>query len=222
MSKVFNEKDISKVLEILRKESREWDVPVVTFTALSTGSPFKVLISTLLSLRTKDETTAKASERLFSKAQNPQEVLNLSNSDIEKLIYPVGFYRVKAKNIKKICDLLVKNYDSKVPDELDELLKFDGVGRKTANLVITLGYGKPGICVDIHVHRISNRLGYVKTKNPLETEMVLREKLPKRHWIEFNSLLVAFGQKTCRPISPICSKCPVSKHCQKVGVRISR
>lgn len=222
MSKKFEDKDISKVLKILRKESKNWDVPIVTLTSVSSKDPFKVLISTILSLRTKDETTAEASKRLFQKADTPRKMVKLTENEIQKLIYPVGFYRVKSKNILKLCEELIENYNSKVPNDLNELLKFDGVGRKTANLVVSLGFAKPAICVDIHVHRISNRLGYIKTKDPHQTEMKLRDKLPQKHWIEYNSILVAFGQKICRPISPFCSECSVENYCLKIGVRKSR
>jgi endonuclease-3 len=218
----FNDKDIGKVIKILGKEVKKWDVPVINFMAISTGDPFKVLISTVLSLRTKDDTTADASKRLFSKASTPSEIIELGEKKVAKLIYPVGFYNVKAKNILKICKLLVSQYDSKVPDDLDELLKFEGVGRKTANLVITVGFNKPGICVDIHVHRISNRFGYIETKKPEQTEMVLREILPGKYWIDYNYILVSFGQHLCRPVSPFCSICPVEKYCMKKGVERSR
>jgi endonuclease-3 len=218
----FEDKDIGKVIKILGKEVKKWDVPVINFMAVSTGDPFKVLISTVLSLRTKDDTTADASKRLFSKASTPGEIIELGEKKVAKLIYPVGFYNVKAKNIIKICKLLVSKYDSKVPDDLDELLKFDGVGRKTANLVVTVGFNKPGICVDIHVHRISNRFGYIKTKTPEQTEMALREKLPGKYWIDYNYILVSFGQHLCRPVSPFCSICPVEKYCLKIGVERSR
>ena len=218
----FDDKDINKVVRILGKEVRKWDVPVIIFMAVSTGDPFKVLISTVLSLRTKDETTADASKRLFGKASTPEEIVKLGQKRVAKLIYPVGFYNVKAKNIINISKKLVSEYNSEVPDDLDELLTFEGVGRKTANLVITAGFNKPGICVDIHVHRISNRLGYIKTKNPDKTEMVLREKLPKKHWIDYNYILVSFGQHLCRPVSPFCSRCPIEKYCMKVGVERTR
>ncbi len=218
----FEDKDIGKVIKILGKEVKKWDVPVINFMAVSTGDPFKVLISTVLSLRTKDDTTADASKRLFSKASTPGEIIELGEKKVAKLIYPVGFYNVKAKNILKICKLLVSKYDSKVPDDLDELLKFDGVGRKTANLVVTVGFNKPGICVDIHVHRISNRFGYIETKTPEQTEMALREKLPGKYWIDYNYILVSFGQHLCRPVSPFCSICPVEKYCLKIGVERSR
>lgn len=214
--------DIHTVVKKLKAEYPKWNVPAVTLEAETSRDPFKVLISTLLSLRTKDETTAAASGRLFKLADNPGNMLGLSKETIAGAIYPVGFYKTKAENILGICKDLVENYDSKVPDDLDELLKFKGVGRKTANLVLTLGYNKDGICVDTHVHRISNRLGYIKTKDPLDTEMTLRKKLPREHWIDYNSLLVAFGQHQCRPISPFCSSCPITEHCDRVGVDKSR
>ena len=214
--------DIHKIVKILARETPKWDVPIVTLVADSSKDPFKVLISTVLSLRTKDETTAQASKRLFKLADNPSDMLKLSEKEIIKAIYPVGFYKTKAKNIRSICDDLITKYDGKVPDDIDELLKFKGVGRKTANLVVTLGYDKPGICVDTHVHRISNRFGYIKTKTPDETEFVLRDKLPKKYWIDYNNLLVSFGQHLCRPISPKCSICPVIQYCDRVGVSTSR
>ncbi len=222
MTAKLESKNIGRVLGVLREEAAGWNVPVVTLTAISSKSPFRVLVSTVLSLRTKDKTTAKASARLFREATTPQAVLKLGEKRVRDLIYPVGFYRVKAQNIIGICEKLIDEYDGRVPDSIDELLKFRGVGRKTANLVLSLGYGKPAICVDIHVHRISNRWGYVDTKNPYETEMALREKLPRRYWIEYNSLLVALGQQICRPLSPLCSRCPVSGYCPKRGVSRSR
>ncbi|MCH7519500.1 MAG: endonuclease III [Candidatus Dadabacteria bacterium] len=214
--------DIHNIVKILAKETPKWDVPIVTLVAESTNDPFRVLISTVLSLRTKDETTAVASRKLFKLADNPSDMLKLSEKEIIKAIYPVGFYKTKAKNIKSICRDLISKYDSKVPDDIDELLKLKGVGRKTANLVVTLGYNKPGVCVDTHVHRISNRLGYIKTKTPDKTETALRKKLPEKYWIDYNSLLVSFGQHLCRPISPFCSRCPVIKFCDRVGVTKSR
>jgi len=214
--------DIHKIVRILSKETRKWDVPIVTLTAETYHDPFRVLISTILSLRTQDTTTAKVSKRLFELADNPQDMLKLSVKEIEKVIYPIGFYKTKARTIRYLCRELIDKYKSRVPDDLDELLKLKGVGRKTANLVVTLGYGKAGICVDTHVHRISNRLGYIKTKTPFETEMLLRKKLPKKYWIEYNDLLVSFGQHLCRPISPWCSVCPIESYCDKVGVDKSR
>jgi endonuclease-3 len=214
--------EIHAAIRILRREVPQWETPIVTLMAETYGSPFRVLISCILSLRTQDATTAQASHRLFALADTPQKMLKLSPRTITKAIFPVGFYRTKTKVILEICRALVNDYGGKVPDDIDELLKFKGVGRKTANLVVTLGYRKPGICVDTHVHRISNRWGYIKTTTPEKTEYALREKLPKQYWIEYNDLLVSFGQHLCRPISPMCSDCPVEKYCDKVGVTVSR
>lgn len=214
----FKPQDIPKIIATLKREYRRWKTPTVTHTAKRSRDPFKVLISTILSLRTKDETTSSASKRLFRIADDPRDMLALSAEEIEDAIYPVGFYRNKAKIIREICEILIERYDSKVPDDIDELLKLKGVGRKTANLVVTLGYGKPGVCVDTHVHRISNRWGFIKTRNPFATEMVLREKLPGKYWMDYNSLLVAFGQSICRPISPRCTECKIQSFCQRVGV----
>jgi len=215
-------KEIHHAMRILRRETPKWETPIVTVVAESSKSPFHVLISCILSLRTQDATTAQASRRLFALADTPAKMLMIPTKKIEKTIFPVGFYHTKAKVILNICRTLIEQYSGKVPDEIDELLKFKGVGRKTANLVVTLGYRKPGICVDTHVHRISNRWGYVKTKNPKETEFALREKLPKQYWIEYNDLLVTFGQHLCRPISPMCSQCPVEQYCDQAGVTIRR
>jgi endonuclease III len=214
--------DIHAVIRILRRQAPKWETPIVTLMAETYGSPFRVLVSCILSLRTQDSTTAKASHRLFALAETPQAMLQLTAKKIEKLIYPVGFYKTKAKTILDICRILIDSYNGKVPDDIDELLKLKGVGRKTANLVVTLGYQKPGICVDTHVHRISNRWGYVKTTTPEQTEKALRAKLPKQYWIEYNDLLVTFGQHLCRPISPICSQCPVRKFCRQIGVTTRR
>jgi endonuclease-3 len=215
-------REIHAAVRILRREARKWQTPVVTLIAEASDSPFKVLISCILSLRTQDSTTAQASRRLFALAQSPETMVRLTAKKIEQAIFPVGFYRTKAKTILEICRNLNENYRGRVPDEIDELMKFKGVGRKTANLVVTLGYNKPGICVDTHVHRISNRWGYVKTATPEKTEVALREKLPKQYWIEYNDLLVSFGQQLCRPISPLCSQCPVAKYCSQIGVTVKR
>ncbi len=220
--KSVKNENIHKAIKILREAVRKWNTPAVGLVAERTGDPFRVLISCILSLRTKDGTTEKANDRLFSLGSSPEEIINLPVKKIEKAIFPVGFYRIKAKTIKGLSKTIINKYSSKVPDDLDELLKLKGVGRKTANLVVTLGYGKPGICVDTHVHRIMNRWGYVKTKNPYETEMALREKLPKRYWIEINNLLVLYGQNLCKPISPLCSKCRLFRYCDRVEVRRSR
>ncbi len=222
MTKFTSVDIVVKMLHILKKEYPSWHAPIVTYVKNSRGTPYKILISTIISLRTKDETTAGAVLRLFEKLKTPEEMLNLTEKEIEKLIYPAGFYKTKAKRILEISRILVSQYKSEVPDSLEELLKLPGVGRKTANLVVTLGYGKPGICVDTHVHRISNRWGFVETKTPEKTEFALREKLPPEWWIEYNDILVAFGQTLCRPISPFCSKCPVGNFCPKIGVLKSR
>jgi len=184
--------------------------------------PFRVLIACLLSLRTKDETTGPASARLFRLADTPEAMLRLAPKQIERVIFPVGFYRTKARVILGVCRDLLDRFSGRVPDEIDALLTLKGVGRKTANLVVTQGFNKPGICVDVHVHRISNRWGYVKTRNPEETEMALRKRLPRRYWIGYNDLLVSFGQNVCQPLSPKCSECPVSRKCPRLGVTHSR
>jgi endonuclease-3 len=212
---------ISDIVSILKRENKKYIVPIVTIVSM-TKSPFMVLVSCLLSLRTKDKVTGEASSRLFKLADNPAKMLDLSTKNIEKTIYPVGFYKTKSKRIKEICKTLLDDYDGVVPDEIDELLKFKGVGRKTANLVVTLGYGKMGICVDTHVHRISNRLGLVTTKTPEQTEFALRKTLPQKYWLIYNDLLVTYGQNLCVPVSPWCSKCKIFKYCKRVGVKTSR
>ena len=217
-SREFN---IVEGLKKLKKAVRKFRTPSVTVIAKK-NDPFTVLVSCIISLRTRDEVTELASTRLFALAKLPAELLELSNAKIEKAIYPAAFYRNKTKSLKELCKVLVKEYSGKVPDTLEELLKLKGVGRKTANLTLILGHNKPGICVDIHVHRISNRWGYVKTKSPNETEMVLREILPKRFWKGYNDLLVSFGQNLCKPVSPFCSSCPVEDQCPKIGVNRSR
>ncbi len=213
---------ISDVIRILKKELAVGAMPIVSHLAENQRDPFMILISTLLSLRTKDEVTEVATERLFALASTPEEMLKVSQAKIAKIIYPVGFYHVKSRTIHSVCHDLINRFNSKVPDDLDELLSIKGVGRKTANLVVSLAFGKEGICVDTHVHRISNRLGYVKTKVPDETEFALRAKLPHKHWIIYNTIMVAFGRKTCKPVSPLCTKCLVFQYCDRVGVGLSR
>ncbi len=209
-------------LKHLRQEVLQWKAPIVGTFAQGPQAPFKVLISTLLSLRTKDKTTEEASHRLFKKAQTPQALVQLTATEIEKLIYPVGFYRTKAKNLLAVCRVLIDQFGGEVPSDLETLLTLKGVGRKTANLVVTVGFGKPGICVDTHVHRISNRWGLVKTRTPDETEMALRKVLPRKFWIEYNDLLVCFGQNLCQPVSPLCSQCKLQNLCPRLGVKFSR
>ena len=210
---------IEKVLTILKKEIKKWKQPVVGQIAdEAIDRPFETLISCLLSLRTKDADTDAASRRLFAVAKTPQNLAVLPEETIAKLIYPVGFYKTKAKNIRQICAILLERHNGVVPRALEALLELPGVGRKTANLVVTVGYDDYGICVDTHVHRISNRLGFVKTKTPEETEFALRKKLPKKHWKTYNDILVTCGQNLCVPISPWCSRCPVAPLCEQHSV----
>jgi endonuclease-3 len=214
--------EIHEAVSLLRAAVRQWRSPAVTIVSQRGGDPFKVLISCILSLRTQDRTTAAASDRLFALADTAARMAALTREEIESAIYPVGFYRVKAAQIREIAAILRDSYQGKVPDDLDELLKLRGVGRKTANLVVTLGFGKPGICVDTHVHRICNRWGYLATKTPEETEFVLRARLPGEYWLEINDLLVTFGQNQCHPVSPRCSSCTLRHLCDRVGVVKSR
>jgi endonuclease-3 len=215
-------KSIGRVLTVLRRESRGWDAPVLTLMAAEKHDPFLTLIGCILSLRTNDKTTAIAAPRLFARARTPVEMLALEPREIEELIYPVGFYRNKARGIREICRDLIERFDGRVPDEIDNLVTLKGVGRKTANLEVTESFRKPGICVDTHVHRISNRWGLVATTTADKSEVALREVLPRRYWIEYNSLLVAFGQTLCHPTSPWCSRCPITTRCPRVGVTRSR
>lgn len=214
--------NIEDVMRVLQRQVKALPDPSVTLVGKRWKSPFLVLISCILSLRTKDETTLPAAERLFQLADTPRRMRELTPRQIEEAVYPVGFYRTKARTILGICQDLVDKFDGKVPADLDTLLTFKGVGRKTANLVLTEGFGIPGVCVDTHVHRISNRMGYVKTANPYETEMALRKKLPLRYWLDYNAVLVAWGQNICRPLSPLCSRCGIRSYCARRGVKISR
>lgn len=217
-------KKIQNIEEIFKQLKQELDKqPRPTISDIKweeiIHTPFTVLISCILSLRTKDEVTEKAAIKLLKKHNTPEKILKLSEKEIQKLIYPVGFYKTKAKRIIEISEILIKKYNSKVPDTFDELLKLKGVGRKTANIVMTYGHKKQGhLAIDTHCHRIPNRLGWIKTKTPEETEKTLKKILPKKYWMEFNHLFVKFGQTICTPISPFCSKCPIEKHCKKTGV----
>lgn len=210
---------VDRALAVLRRQAKTWPVPAVGFVA---GKPFAVLVSTLISLRTKDAVTLPASARLLKLAPTPRRLAVLDVRTIEKAIYPASFFRVKARTLKAAARDVLDRFGGRVPDDVDALCAIKGVGRKTANLVVTLGWGKPGICVDTHVHRISNHWGYVRTKTPDETELVLRKKLPRRHWMTYNDLLVAFGQNLCVPVSPWCSRCALSSLCPRRGVARSR
>jgi endonuclease III len=218
----LKDRDIHAAVRILIEEVRRWKEPIVGVVAKDSGDPFQILVSTILSLRTRDQTTAEAAERLFRLAKTPAGMLKLPRRKIERAIYPVGFYRTKARHILEISRDLLSRHSGRVPDTIPELLTLKGVGRKTANLVVTLGFHKPGICVDIHVHRISNRWGYIRTRTPAETENALRQKLPKRYWMIYNDLLVPFGQNLCTPVSPRCSECRLRRYCDRVGVITSR
>jgi len=221
-ARAFDARAAGMALKVLRREAASWNAPVLTLMAAEQDDPFKTLIGCILSLRTKDQTTAIAAARLFSIAATPRQVLAMAAGELEKAIYPVGFYRTKAGVIRGICRDLMERFDGQVPQRMEHLLTLKGVGRKTANLVITQAFRKPGICVDTHVHRISNRWGLVRTKTPEQTEAALRQVLPRRYWIELNELLVAFGQTICQPVSPFCSRCPVARRCPRIGVVRSR
>ena len=218
----LDNRQIAEVIKRLKIAMKGLPDPSVTLVGKKFKSPFLVLISCLLSLRTKDTTTLPVCERLFAEVNTIDGFLEIPVTRLRKMIYPVGFYKTKATRIHEICDDLKHRYGGKVPDSLEELLTLKGVGRKTANLVLTEGFGKLGICVDTHVHRISNRLGYIKTKDPEATEAALREKLPTQYWIEYNALLVTWGQNVCHPVSPKCSQCPVYGICLRKGVVYSR
>lgn len=206
--------------DALKKKKR--NLPSVSLIALKMNTPYTVLISTLISLRTKDDVTLAASERLFKLADNPEKMVSLSDEEIERAIYPAGFYKRKALNIKAISKELIEKYDSKVPSTQEELLALPGVGIKTANLTLNLGFNIDAICVDCHVHQIANRIGWIETKTPEESVVALESIMPKRFWIPLNELLVAYGQNVCLSISPLCSECPIKAECKKVGIKYSR
>ncbi|WP_408998600.1 endonuclease III domain-containing protein [Syntrophus buswellii] len=218
----MDSKEIDLLVRRLEVSAGGADFPIVTQLAERQHDPFKILISTVLSLRTKDEVTGKATEKLFRLASTPEGMMKLSEEEIRQAIYPVGFYRNKARQIPEICRDLVERFFSRVPDTLEDLLSLKGVGRKTANLVLSLGYGQEAICVDTHVHRISNRLGLVKTKTPEQTEFALQDTLPRCYWSRYNTLLVSFGQRVCRPVSPLCSSCLLGDLCPRISVTSHR
>jgi len=211
---------IDEIFKLLKKELKRYDQPVVSKIKKDiVNTPFTTLISCILSLRTKDDVTEKASIRLLKDYNTPNKILSLNEDQIASLIYPVGFYKTKAKTIKNISKTLIDSYSGKVPDRFDELMKLKGVGRKTANIVMVYGHNKHGyIPIDVHCHRIPNRLGWIKTKTPEETEVRLKKILPHKYWDDFNNLFVLFGQKICVPISPFCSKCPLEQYCKKISV----
>lgn len=204
-------------IRLIARQVADFKEPIVTAVSRK-NDPFQVLISCILSLRTKDAVTAEASRRLFAQAHTPEVMRKLTRARLQRLIYPVGFYRTKAKVILGLSKRLISEFKGRVPCNREELLSFKGVGRKTANLVLGLGCGIPAICVDTHVHQISNRLGWVRTKGPYETEEALERLIPRTRWIELNNIMVTFGQNICVPVSPFCSRCAVRKMCRRVGV----
>ena len=228
----FSSESIDAILTRLSQASKELNDPLVTSISKTRKDPFRILIATILSLRTKDEMTFKASQRLFARADTPKAILEIPIEDLEEIIFSVGFYRQKARTIHEICRRLIEEYAGNVPDTLDELLSFKGVGRKTANLVITKGFDKPGICVDVHVARITQRIGIVpikgeKANKPIfhdadQVELILRKILPKKWWIPINDILVRWGQNICTPISPKCSQCVINDSCSRIGVHKHR
>ncbi len=222
MKKLSKKVDIDAIYKILKKEVVNYNVPVVDLIQIQTNDPAKILIATILSARTKDQTTVQACRKLFARIKKIDELEYLSIKEIEQLIYPVGFYHTKAKHLKELPKVLREEFAGKIPETVEELIKLPGVGRKTANLVVAIGFKKPALAVDVHVNRILNRLGFLKTKSPHETEMYLRKHLPLKYWEKLNWMLVAFGQNLCRPISPYCSKCPIIRYCNQVGVESSR
>lgn len=219
----MTKKNIGKIIRILKKEVKKFEQPITTEIGERTRDPFQVLISCILSLRTKDTTTGPASKRLFTLADNPKAMLKLSKKQIEKSIFPVGFYPTKAKYILGTCKVLIKKYKGKVPEKEEELLKLPGIGRKCMGIVMCYGFGKNShIPVDTHVHKIANRLGWVKTKTPEKTEIALTKNIPKKYWHDLNNLLVTWGQNICVPVSPFCSKCKIKPYCKRIGVERSR
>lgn len=209
---------ISLLVRQIKKNDKNWDIPFAIRLSKS-KKPFWVLVGAILSLRTRDPVAESAFNKLIELGQDAKSIARLKESEIKKAIYPVAFFKEKAKNLISLSETLVNRYEGKPPKEMEELLSLRGVGRKTANMVLTLGYDKLGICVDAHVHRIVNRWGYIKTKNPDETEEALRKKLPKRYWKDWNQLLVTFGQNCCKPISPYCGNCCLNEFCPREGVK---
>lgn len=211
--------DIPAVNRVLKREFAKKRAPVIELIQAQTQDPFKVLVATILSSRTKDETTSEASKRLFAKVGKLADLRNHSEEQLETLIFPVGFYHTKAKHLRQLPDAVDETFGGRIPETVEELCELPGVGRKTANLVVSVAFDKPGICVDVHVHRISNRLGLLKTETPYETEMTLRDILPKRYWKTWNRYLVSYGQTVCRPVGPQCDQCDLYDLCNRVGVK---
>jgi endonuclease III len=211
--------DINNVYLLLKKEFAKNRVPVVDLIEQQTKDPFKILVTTMLSARTKDQTTSAAAQRLFEKVSAVDDLDRIGLGELEKLVFPVGFYHEKAKHLKRWPRILNDSFNGKIPSTIEELIELPGVGRKTANLVVAVGFNRPAVCVDVHVHRIFNRLGYLVSKNPLQTEMLLRKHLPVKYWTTFNSYFVSFGQHTCCPVNPRCGRCPAHRFCSRIKVK---
>ncbi len=214
--------DFESINRLLKKEYDKHRAPIVEFIQMQTGDPFKVLVATILSARTKDETTTEVCGRLFKKVRHLSDLNRIPVKELEKLIFPIGFFRTKTRMLKQLPTAVNTLFKGKIPDGIDDLCKLPGVGRKTANLVRAVAFNKPAVCVDVHVHRICNRLGLIKTRNPFETEMKLREILPEKYWITWNAYLVSYGQTICNPVSPKCSECVIPAFCKRIGVTKSR
>ena len=212
----MNDATISKIISILSEYTQTIHTPILDLVKIQTNDPFKILVGTMLSARTKDETTAQVLQKLFTKVNCAEDFQKLTLKEIEDLIYPIGFYHQKARYLKELPSVLKDKFNNEIPQTIEELIQIPGVGRKTANLVVILAFDKPAMCVDTHVHRISNRFGYIKTKTPAESEVELRKRLPLKYWKVYNSILVAFGQSLCKPINPQCDRCPVKAYCQRV------
>jgi endonuclease III len=211
--------EIQQVYRTLKKEFAKNRVPVVDLIEKQTKDPFKILVTTMLSARTKDQTTSAAAQRLFEIIETPDDLEKIDTTRLEKLIFPVGFYHGKARNLKKWPRIIREKFKGTIPSSVEELVELPGVGRKTANLVAAVGFNRPAVCVDVHVHRIFNRLGYLASKTPFKTEMLLRKHLPVRYWTTFNSFFVSFGQHTCFPVNPRCGRCPVFRYCSRINVK---
>jgi endonuclease III len=209
---------LAAIRHILRQEYARHEAPIVDLIEIKTEDPFKVLVATILSARTRDETTAEVSDRLFRVVRRPADFRRFTQSQLERLIFPIGFYRTKARHLRRLPDALDTLFGGRIPDGIEDLCRLPGVGRKTANLVRSVAFDKPAICVDVHVHRISNRLGLVRTRTPFETEMALRRKLPVRYWKTWNSYLVSYGQTVCLPRRPRCGLCLIRALCPRIGV----
>ena len=214
----MNIENLAQVMRILKREYEKKRTPIVELIQARTNDPFQVLVATILSARTLDQTTAVACRKLFGVVRNLDDLRRIPRLRLERLIYPVGFYRTKAKLLKRLPNVVAKRFGGVIPATVEDLVRLPGVGRKTANLVVAVAFNKPAICVDVHVHRIANRWGLIRTRTPLETEMVLRRRLPVKYWQVFNSYLVSFGQSVCRPVRAHCDACPIYAQCKRVGI----